>query len=68
MKIEVIISEKSKHATDVRTIVDVDDKLYSQSTGVMITTDNFKNSMNIEILETVKRHIERIQRDMGELN
>lgn len=65
MKIDIMIYEVG-NVTDVRTIAYVGDKIYGDSTHLMTTErkSDKKRAMELEILESVKRHLDRIQQNL----
>ncbi len=62
MKIDIMIYEVD-NITDVRTIVYVGDRIYSDGTGITSTTVKGKG-LELEILESIKRHIITIQENI----
>jgi hypothetical protein len=60
MKIKVNIRETG-NITDVRTIVDIGGKIYSDGTGLTTMATVRGRARELEILENVKRHITIIQ-------
>ncbi len=66
MKIDIMLLNMGapKH-TDVRTVVDIDGKIYSEGTGISTPSPKTKPlSLELEILESVKRHIITIQENI----
>ena len=63
MKINIQI-RKTGNITDVRTIVDISDKIYSDGTGITTIATTKSRALELEILESVKRHIVGIQKNL----
>lgn len=63
MKIEIQQLEFAGH-TDVTTHVELDGQIYRESTGVILTSPNSNNALELEILESIMEHISRIQKNI----
>ena len=63
MVINIMIYKIGKE-TDVRTIVGIDDKIYSEGTGLSTTSAIKGRAMELETLESVIRHLGRIQQNL----
>ena len=64
MKVEILQTDFAGH-TDVTTHVEINGQIYRESTGVMTSSRLCDTKgLNLEILESVKRHIITIQNNI----